>query len=53
MLQQAARSIFGAPNVQVVSPPWLNGGLAITEGLSLPYKRLFIMLLVLACVAAI
>jgi urea transport system permease protein len=53
MLQQAARSIFGAPNVQVVSPPWLNGGLAITEGLSLPYKRLFIMLLVIACVAAI
>ena len=53
MLQQAARSIFGAPNVQVVSPTWLNGGLAITEGLSLPYKRLFIMLLVIACVAAI
>ena len=53
MLQQAARSIFGAPNVQVVSPPWLNGGLAITDALSLPYKRLFIMLLVLICVAAI
>ena len=53
MLQQAARSIFGAPNVQVVSPPWLNGGLAITEGLSLPYKRLFIILLAVACVAAI
>jgi urea transport system permease protein len=53
MLQQAARSIFGAPNVQVVSPTWLNGGLAITEGLSLPYKRLFIMLLVIAAVIAI
>ena len=53
MLQQLARSIFGAPNVQVVSPTWLNGGLAITEGLSLPYKRLFIMLLVIGCVAAI
>lgn len=53
MLQQAARSIFGAPNVQVVSPNWLNGGLAITEGLSLPYKRLFIMLLVIAAVVAI
>jgi urea transport system permease protein len=53
MLQQLARSVFGAPNVQVVSPPWLNGGLAITEGLSLPYKRLFIMLLVIGCVAAI
>ena len=53
MLQQAARSIFGAPNVQVVSPVWLNGGLAITEGLSLPYKRLFIMLLAIVCVTAI
>ena len=53
VLQQAARSIFGAPNVQVVSPTWLNGGLAITEGLSLPYKRLFIILLAIACVAAI
>src|ERR1043165_7821426 len=27
ILQQAARSIFGAPNVQVTSPAWLNGGL--------------------------
>jgi urea transport system permease protein len=53
MLQQLARGVFGAPNVQVVSPTWLNGGLAITEGLSLPYKRLFIMLLVFGCVAAI
>ena len=53
VLQQAARSIVGAPNVQVVSPTWLNGGLAITEGLSLPYKRLFIIFLVIACVAAI
>jgi urea transport system permease protein len=53
MLQQLARSVFGAPNVQVVSPFWLNGGLEITAGLSLPYKRLFIMLLVTVCVTAI
>ncbi len=53
MLQQAARSIFGAPNVQVVAPHWLDGGLAVTAGLSLPYKRLFIMLLVVSCVLAI
>ena len=53
MLQQAARSLFGAPNVQVVSPPWLNGGLELTAGLVLPYKRLFILLLMAACVAAI
>jgi urea transport system permease protein len=53
ILQQAARSIFGAPNVQVVSPAWLNGGLAITAGLLLPYKRLFIIGLVLICISAI
>ncbi|SDG44366.1 urea transport system permease protein [Fontibacillus panacisegetis] len=46
MLQQVARFIFGAPNVAVTSPSWLNGGLAITSTLVLPYKRLFIMALV-------
>lgn len=53
ILQQAARSIFGAPNVQVVSPAWLNGGLIINAGLLLPYKRLFIIGLVLICISAI
>ena len=52
MLQQLARSIFGAPNVQVTSPAWLNGGLAIA-GLTLPYKRIFIMALVLLVIIAI
>lgn len=49
MLQQLARTIFGAPNVGVVSPAWLNGGWALASDLVLPYKRLFILLLV-ACV---
>ena len=53
VLQQAARSIFGAPNVQVASPAWLNGGLLLVPGLLLPYKRLFIIGLVLLCIAAI
>jgi urea transport system permease protein len=53
VLQQAARSIFGAPNVQVVSPEWLNGGLLVTNGLLLPYKRLFILALVVICIVAI
>ena len=52
ILQQAARSLFGAPNVQVVSPAWLNGGLAVL-GLQLPYKRLFILGLVLLCLGGI
>ncbi|OMF69326.1 urea ABC transporter permease subunit UrtB [Paenibacillus glucanolyticus] len=46
MLQQIARFIFGAPNVAVTSPSWLNGGLAITSSIVLPYKRLFIIVLV-------
>lgn len=53
VLQQAARTIFGAPNVQVVSPTWLNGGFAIAEGVLLPYKRLFIIGLVLTCLLAV
>jgi urea transport system permease protein len=53
VLQQAARSIFGAPNVQVTSPEWLNGGLTVMPGLLLPYKRLFIIALVIVCVVGI
>src|SRR5918997_4980676 len=29
VLQQLARTIFGAPNVQVVAPSWLSGGLLV------------------------
>lgn len=53
VLQQLARSIFGAPNVQVTSPSWLNGGLDISAQVTLPYKRLFIMALVISCVIGI
>ncbi|MCB0168349.1 MAG: urea ABC transporter permease subunit UrtB [Anaerolineae bacterium] len=52
VLQQAARSIFGAPNVQVVSPSWLSGGLNVGV-LILPYKRLFIIALVIVLIWAI
>lgn len=46
ILQQVARSIFGAPNVAVVAPNWLNDGLIIS-GVTFPYKRLFIIGLVI------
>ncbi|MGO4108985.1 urea ABC transporter permease subunit UrtB [Paenibacillus sp. YAF4_2] len=45
VLQQLARSIFGAPNVAVTSPSWLDGGVTFL-GAVLPYKRLFIIGLV-------
>jgi urea transport system permease protein len=47
MLQQAARDIFGAPNVDVVQPGWLDGGIALA-GVSMPYARLFIIALAVA-----
>lgn len=53
ILQQAARSIFGAPNVQVISPVWLNGGWEVAAGLVFPYKRIFIITLVLLAIIAI
>ncbi|WP_406317618.1 urea ABC transporter permease subunit UrtB [Streptosporangium sp. NBC_01639] len=48
VLQQLARDLFGAPNVQVQAPAWLRGGIGM-----LPYNRLFIFALALATVAGI
>ncbi|MFG1873643.1 urea ABC transporter permease subunit UrtB [Sphaerisporangium sp. NPDC049003] len=48
VLQQLARDLFGAPNVQVRAPAWLQGGFGI-----LPYNRLFIFALAVASVVAI
>ncbi|MGW0806729.1 urea ABC transporter permease subunit UrtB [Nonomuraea sp. NPDC002799] len=48
VLQQLARDLFGAPNVQVPAPSWLSGGLGI-----LPYNRLFIMGLAIAGVVGV
>ncbi len=53
ILQQLARSIFGAPNVDVKSPKWLDGGIIIREGLQLPYKRLFIIMLTVFCILGV
>ncbi|NOX21060.1 MAG: urea ABC transporter permease subunit UrtB [Nitrospirae bacterium] len=51
ILQQLARNIFGANNVEVASPGWLQGGLTVMEGLQLPYNRLFIMAVAVLCVS--
>jgi urea transport system permease protein len=47
ILQQLARSIFGAPNVSVTPPSFLENSLKITANIQLPYNRLFILLLAL------
>src|SRR4051812_271663 len=39
VLQQGARTIFGASNVNVSSPIWLTGGFDIGSGILFPYKR--------------
>ena len=51
ILQQVARDVFGAPNVQVDAPGWLTGG--IDAGVRIPYNRVFILVLAVGCVAAI
>jgi len=53
VLQQAARSIFGAPNVNVSSPIWLTGGFDIGGGILFPYKRIFIIGLVVVTVITV
>lgn len=52
ILQQAARSIFGAQGVNVTAPSFLSGGLVI-GGCTFSYNRLFIMALVLFCLLAV
>jgi urea transport system permease protein len=53
VLQQAARSIFGASNVQVVAPTWLQGGLEVTPDFVMPYSRLFILALAGLCMLGV
>jgi len=51
ILQQAARSIFGSQNVDVAAPTWLDGQLTLGP-VTMPFLRLFIMVLALVCVLA-
>ncbi|WP_249997551.1 urea ABC transporter permease subunit UrtB [Actinoplanes sp. M2I2] len=53
ILQQAARDIFGAPNVQTRAPELLTGSVRITEDIVIASSRLFILGLALAAVAAL
>jgi urea transport system permease protein len=52
ILQQAAKDVFGAPNVNVVTPTWLRGN---TDwfGFTMPHTRLFIMGLTVAVVVVV
>ena len=51
ILQQLAKDIFGAPNVQMKAPSWLEGNLTLGPVI-LPYNRMFILALAIGCVVA-
>src|SRR5262249_38658161 len=44
LLIQAVRSIFGANNMAVETPPWLAGGREIFEGVVIPYNRVAVII---------
>ncbi|KQY45979.1 urea ABC transporter permease subunit UrtB [Cellulomonas humilata] len=52
VLQQLARDVFGAPNVDVRAPAWLSGAVPIL-GVGIPRTRLFILALAIVCVVAL
>jgi urea transport system permease protein len=53
MLQQLARDIFGAPNVQTHAPDLLTGNVKLTNDIVLANSRLFILGLALAAAVAL
>ncbi|MFS0703711.1 urea ABC transporter permease subunit UrtB [Cellulomonas sp. 179-A 9B4 NHS] len=52
VLQQLARDVFGAPNVDVRAPAWLSGAVPVL-GMDLPRTRLFILALAVVAVVAL
>ncbi|MFJ4106942.1 urea ABC transporter permease subunit UrtB [Oerskovia enterophila] len=52
VLQQVARDVFGAPNVDVRAPSWLSGAVEIF-GVGVPRTRVFILVLALVCVGVL
>ncbi len=53
MLQQLARDLFGAQNVNVSAPSFLDGGVTVVDGVSFSYPRLFIIGVVVVVIIAI
>jgi urea transport system permease protein len=43
ILQQAVRSVFGAPNKAVSNPSWMTGGFDVLGGFSVTWNRLYII----------
>jgi urea transport system permease protein len=47
VLQEFARNVFGASNVDVATPDLLKGGLPLLSGIRIPYTRMFIFFVAL------
>jgi urea transport system permease protein len=43
ILQQAVRSVFGAPNKAVANPSWMTGGFNVIGGFTITWNRLVII----------
>ena len=43
ILQQAVRSVFGAPNREVSNPGWMTGGFDLIGGFTITWNRLYII----------
>ncbi len=52
IIQQVARS-YDSRNLPVTSPAWLDGALQVSNDLYFPYKRIFILGLVLVCLIGV
>jgi urea transport system permease protein len=52
IIQQVARS-YDSRNLPVTSPVWLDGALQVSNDLYFPYKRIFILGLVLVCLIGV
>jgi len=53
ILIQAARTLFGAQNVQVENPVWMSGGITILSNIVLPYNRIVIIVFAFAVLLAV
>ena len=52
-LQQAVRSIFGAPNKEVANPGWMTGAIDIAGGLAVTWNRVYIIIFCFAVLGLI
>lgn len=53
LLSQAARTLFGAQNVELSNPSWMSGGLEISSTLVLPWNRIVIVIFAISVLAVV